>query len=157
MCRRPRPLLPSWAAGARAGRNGFSRFLQKNGDRVAPPGLGYFPLPSEGPQGRARRAPARGTWVPGLRLFTGLSVSIGVFRGQSLLASFRHPKPEGRKGSRYIRLSVPDITDVRTGSENQIRVLGKCRDSGGYSLGDQNERIWGGDWSLQCPAPRLGE
>lgn len=63
VCLRPRPLLSSWAAGARAGRNGFSRFPQKNGDRVAPPGLAYFPSQPRGPRDVARRAPARGTWV----------------------------------------------------------------------------------------------
>lgn len=50
VCLRPRPLLSSWAAGARAGRNGFSRFPQKNSDRVAPPGLAYFPYQPRGPR-----------------------------------------------------------------------------------------------------------
>jgi hypothetical protein len=50
VCLRPRPLLSSWAAGARAGRNGFFRFPQKNGDRLAPPGLAYFPSQPRGPR-----------------------------------------------------------------------------------------------------------
>lgn len=50
VCLRPRPLLSSWAARARAGRNGFSRFPQKKGDRVAPPGLAYFSSQPRGPR-----------------------------------------------------------------------------------------------------------
>lgn len=50
VCLRPRPLLSSWAAGARSGRNGFSRFPQKNSDRVAPPGLAYFSSQPRGPR-----------------------------------------------------------------------------------------------------------
>lgn len=138
----PRSRALCFPAPARVGRNGFPRFLQKNGDQVAPL-ANPLTLLAEGPQGRIRRAPETGTWIPGLWLFTGLSSPIDVLRVQNPLASSWQPKPGDRKGSRNIGLIVPDISGCalclpwRTGNLH----LGKCRDSEGYGLGDQDGGI----------------
>lgn len=56
---RPSPLLSSWAATAGAALNGFSRFPQKKGDRVAPPGLAHSPL-SRGAPGTCQARTCKG-------------------------------------------------------------------------------------------------